>query len=31
LAQGYLFSRPMRASEIGAWLEGEQLARVQAV
>jgi len=31
LAQGYLFSRPMRASEINAWLEGEQLAKLQAV
>ncbi|AHF66317.1 putative bifunctional diguanylate cyclase/phosphodiesterase [Pseudomonas cichorii] len=30
-AQGYLFSKPMRASDISTWLEGEQLARVQAV
>lgn len=31
LAQGYLFSRPMRAGDISAWLEGEQLTKVQAV
>ena len=30
-AQGYLFSKPMRAGDISAWLEGEQLAKVQAV
>jgi len=30
-AQGYLFAKPMPACDIGAWLEGEQLAEVQAV
>ena len=30
-AQGYLFAKPMPASDIGAWLEGEQLAKVAAV
>ncbi|WNW13681.1 EAL domain-containing protein [Pseudomonas sp. DTU_2021_1001937_2_SI_NGA_ILE_001] len=30
-AQGYLFSKPMRASDISAWLEAEQMAKVQAV
>ncbi|WP_434774779.1 putative bifunctional diguanylate cyclase/phosphodiesterase [Pseudomonas oryzihabitans] len=30
-AQGYLFAKPMRASDIGGWLEGEQLAEVLEV
>ncbi|MBF8675653.1 EAL domain-containing protein [Pseudomonas fulva] len=30
-AQGYLFSKPMRPNEIGAWLEAEQLGKVQAI
>jgi len=30
-AQGYLFAKPMPACDIGAWLEGERLAEVQAV
>ena len=30
-AQGYLFAKPMPACDIGAWLEGEQLAKVEAV
>ncbi|WP_144964318.1 bifunctional diguanylate cyclase/phosphodiesterase [Pseudomonas sp. DE0010] len=30
-AQGYLFSKPMRPNAIGAWLEAEQSARVQAI
>ena len=30
-AQGYLFSKPMHASDISTWLEGEQLAKLQVV
>ncbi|WP_454253455.1 putative bifunctional diguanylate cyclase/phosphodiesterase [Pseudomonas sp. Marseille-Q7302] len=30
-AQGYLFAKPMRASDIRGWLEGEHLAEVLAV
>jgi diguanylate cyclase (GGDEF)-like protein len=30
-AQGYLFSKPMRANDIGAWLEGERLGKLEAV
>ncbi|HCL55274.1 MAG TPA: GGDEF-domain containing protein, partial [Pseudomonas sp.] len=30
-AQGYLFSRPMRPNEIGAWLEAEQWVKVKAI
>jgi predicted signal transduction protein with EAL and GGDEF domain len=30
-AQGYLFSQPMPACDISTWLEGEHLARVQAI
>ncbi len=30
-AQGYLFAKPMRASEVRGWLEGENLAEVLAV
>ena len=30
-AQGYLFSKPMPACDIGAWLAGEKLAKAQAV
>lgn len=30
-AQGYLFAKPMRASDIRGWLEGEQLEKVLAV
>ncbi|MCP3042450.1 hypothetical protein [Xanthomonas euvesicatoria] len=30
-AQGYLFAKPMAACDIGAWLEGEQLKKAQAV
>ena len=30
-AKGYLFSKPMRASDITVWFEDEQLAKMQAV